>query len=436
MKENIKNLENVNSIKEISGVDSVDIFDNKFKKYIILSMVYLSISILFLYEFLYLFYSNVNFSVFMFIVIVIIFFIFIIYFMKAISIYTENRSLILGKKASKIKTEIPDKKKSFMNNFLYLMEEFPYEDRYTGNKRTIIKYMGWAVLLWLFFTSITIRVYIEFLTGSIPLIFLIHDFGFYGFAFMGGTVIMYYFSGKDLSKVIKAGLIGFSIIIQIPTAVDYYIYGTSMSMRLNYYGFVQWEDLIKAFTTCLMDSKIQSYACKLGHPVMFILLMGLVGMYVFTNNNKIENGVRNDIYISFIKTFLAVVSVYIFLQITGVFEPMLEVMLNQIYSFLYLTGIYSTSPHPNYILLSIYFYFFMVFLLIWMKIHIEEMEKNRKRKSVKIKSMGDFEYLDDYLKWLNEVEEKYKSKYALKLNILLMGILGFTIFLILMVPPS
>ncbi|MHA1252911.1 MAG: hypothetical protein ACTSRP_23185, partial [Candidatus Helarchaeota archaeon] len=76
-----------------------------------------------------------------------------------------------------------------------------------------------------------------------------------------------------------------------------------------------------------------------------------------------------------------------------------------------------------------------VYFLIWVKIHKEEMEKNKLRKNVKKKSISEFEYLDEYLIWIEETEKKYKSIYALKLNILIVSYLILSITFLIIIPP-
>ncbi|MHA1252570.1 MAG: hypothetical protein ACTSRP_21470 [Candidatus Helarchaeota archaeon] len=63
------------------------------------------------------------------------------------------------------------------------------------------------------------------------------------------------------------------------------------------------------------------------------------------------------------------------------------------------------------------------------------MEKNKLRKNVKKKSISEFEYLDEYLVWIEETEKKYKSKYALKLNILIVSYLILSIIFLIIIPP-
>jgi len=432
------------------------LFSSQLKKYIILSIIYLTLSFVLVYNFLYMFYALEDFSIFLFLIILVLFGLFIFYIMKAFEEYLNNKRILkedlekinekmketpeneVEKNTKKENKNTPQKnirKKSFMNSFLSILENFPYENRFSGSRRIIIKYLGWFVLIYFFIVSVIIRIHIEFLSSSVALIFIIHDLCYYGFAFAGGTLIMHYFSDAKLSKVIKAGLMGFAIIIQVPTAVDYSIYGTSESMRVAHYGFVEWSDFLKAFNSFLLDPKIQSYACLLGHPVMFLFLIILVGLYVFTNNYTPEGKESTGISISLIKTFLSVISLYIFLQLSGVIEPMIKKIFTQIYTFLYLFNIYTSMPHPNYILISVYFFVFVVYFLIWVKIHKEEMEKNKLRKNVKKKSISEFEYLDEYLSWIEETEKKYKSKYALKLNILIVSYLILSIIFLIIIPP-
>ncbi|MHA1694975.1 MAG: hypothetical protein ACTSUG_06930, partial [Candidatus Helarchaeota archaeon] len=300
------------------------IFNDLFKKYFFSSMIYLVISIFFVYYFLFLFYSSPNPSVFIFFIILIIFGLFIIYFMKSLAIYTKNKKDMIKQSLKSNNDNL-----SFMTKIISLLEEFPYENRFSGKRKVIIRYLGWALLIYIFFVSIYIRVHLEFLSKNILLIYLVHGFGYYSFAFIGGTLIMYYFSGNKLTKVIKAGLLGFSIIIQIPTSVDYFLFGTSEAL-ISHYRFIEWNDLLKSFNSFLLDPKIQSYACFIGHPIMFFFLLILVGMYVFMGNYTLKNNDKSELFISLIKTFLALVCTYIFLQITAVFEPMMEILLSQI----------------------------------------------------------------------------------------------------------
>ncbi|MHA1694110.1 MAG: hypothetical protein ACTSUG_02535, partial [Candidatus Helarchaeota archaeon] len=141
-----------------------------------------------------------------------------------------------------------------------------------------------------------------------------------------------------------------------------------------------------------------------------------------------------ELFISLIKTFLALVCTYIFLQITAVFEPMMEILLSQIYTWLYLIGFYSILPSPNSLKFSIYFYFFTMYVIIWLKIYLDEINKKKYKEKLKNKTIGDFEYLDDYLNWLKEIDKKYESKYAKKLNIFILFMVFFSVFLLMVFP--
>jgi hypothetical protein len=308
-----------------------------------------------------------------------------------------------------------------------LLEDFPYENRFKGKRKIIIKYLGWGVLIYFFLVGGVIRNILEI---QLPLNLGVHVYalGYYIFVFGIGCILMYIFTNWDISKIIKVLLIGIPVMIQIPILVDYLMLG--FREPLSYAPTILWSDFIKSFLSFFLDPKILSYATHLGHPVMFFFLMILNGMYIFSRNYYVfnNNKSRSEMSVIVFKTFLGSIFFYLFLQISAAIYDIIYITLD----FFFLHRIYVI-----YVLVYINVLYFSPFLVVWLKIHINETKKARKKLFLlKNTPASNFTYLTEYIEWLNNLDRRYKSKYPLKLNILILSYLIFQVFLILILVPG
>ena len=408
----LKNDKEQIKLKELNS----QVFDNRFKNSILYSLIFLIFNIYLVFQFTFLFYTNTNFSLIIFYLSISCFTLFIVFFMKAISIYESNKNKVFGKKVYKTQS-------NFFHRFLSLLEEFPYAKNYTGKRKYIINTLGWGILIYFFIVGCLMRNMFELQS---PLSIGEHFFGiaYYVFVFALGCLMTYYFTKYNLSKIIKLLLFAFPIMIQIPIIVDYLMLGFD---TLPAYAIsTRWEDIIIAFNSFLLAPELQAYLCHLGHPMMFLVLLILNGMYIFTRNYYPSNGNRSELSISIFKTALAIIAFYIFFQISAAIYELTYMTLdffylnrNRIYSDIYTILLYSS-----------------VFLLGWLKIHLEESKKSKyKKKLLMITPASNFLTLTDYIEWLNKTEKKYKSRYTLKLGILFILYLVFHIFFALVIVP-
>ncbi|MHA1251733.1 MAG: hypothetical protein ACTSRP_17215 [Candidatus Helarchaeota archaeon] len=249
-----------------------------------------------------------------------------------------------------------------INKLFSKLEQFPFNKIYNKNKRFILSIVCWITYLYWFFVGVYIRTSIEFLQSTINLAYFISLFGFYGFILALGSMCTFFFTDSEISNIYKIILVAIPIFLQIPIIIDYSMIQVSTYMR---YSYVAWEDFLLSFTTFYLHPKIQSYAVHLGHPIMFISIMGFSSLFILYQNLYSKKHFQ-DKFIILIKLILYNISMYIIFQISGIYVPFIYKILDLI--------ICSRTRYDS-IIISNSFYFF-IFLYIWLGNYVEFKRKN------------------------------------------------------------
>jgi hypothetical protein len=381
----------------------------KIKIYLLNAILILLINNIFVLIFIFFFYVNNTFSTIPFLISTSLFFTFSLFFLKFTAHFSHLNSYFNEIKTNKIRFNLLDR-------LFRIIEEFPYSDKFYGYKKIILKILGWFIPIYCFLVGIYIRSSLEFMSIVINLPYIISMIGFYGFILATGTICTFFFTKSKISHVYKLLLITVPIILQIPIIIDYLIFGIDNPLN---YSYIEWSDFIIAIQTFFLHYKIQSYAVKLGHPIMFIILIITSSFYSIYRNLYPKRYTQNK-YLIILKILVFNISMYIIFQVSGIFVP---------YIYKLLDNFFVTRLKTDPIIISNCFYFF-IFIAIWLFIYVNE--KNIFKRKINFFKNNFFynrNLKSPYL--IYKIEKNvYYLRYKLKLIILLTLIILYEIIII------
>jgi len=390
---------------------------------IIFFLLLMLISMLFIQNFNINPESDITINLFLFDIF--IFIIFVINFEQLLTKY-ENRFSNIYEPKVKNKT-----KKNiiliFLNKFFGILENFPYVKSRKRAKKYLIEILGWLFIAFVFSFSTYFRVaIIEFSSYPINNTFRQWTiyFGFYIFAFSTGAFIIFLMSKGEPYKIFKLSVFGVSLMIQIPATFDYLLIklGILPSDTLPY-GYIHWEDFLKAFYTMLLHPDLK-YAVGYGYTVMILFLITFTCLYISLKRIeliKIPKFKYNFLFIS-IRTTLNAILMYS------------QVMFSAISAFLVQLIIYNRiNPDLNLLYYSINnLYILPLFLYLIFLVFYNFFNKNKKlhTKNMNITPV-QFELSNDRRSKKNEKIIGFKSKtfeLLLKLSFIITGIIIFEFY--------
>lgn len=354
----------------------------------------------------------------------------IIYISFLISIerllYIKEKNLVRENKSIKAKFHNKnfDKKKrdlSVFSKFFGVIENFPYEDRFTGKKKTIIKYFGWFILIFSFFISVIIKEAVfEFRGAGINIRHWVQYFGFNIFVCLIGCFILFLFSRARLSGVLKLSIVGVAILIQVEVMIDYFFF----PWRLPY-DDILWNDFFKAFSSFLLDPDL-TYSTGVGHPFLMGILILLSFLYIFIKSkDSIHITSRKKWVYILIRGLIGGFNFYLMTIYAGVMLPLCKD---------FLSNFESTGPcfiNLSYSLLFI-IYLSPLFLLILYKIIYDEREKQNLRVNSFKKIMNEINSnINKKINSVEKIKSHYKSKYLIKMLIFIILLIFGIILLFL-----
>ncbi|MHA1231441.1 MAG: hypothetical protein ACTSPQ_12405 [Candidatus Helarchaeota archaeon] len=325
--------------------------------------------------------------------------------------------------------------KNFLEKFFELMEKFPYEYKFKGYKKTLIKYLGWALLIFGFYISVIIKESIfEFQSFNINLRNWVQYFGFNIFVCVVGCIVLYIFSRAKLNGVIKLSIVGVAILIQVEVMVDYFFFPWELP-----YDDILWNHFFKAFFSFLLNPDL-SYATGKGHPVLMLILIILSFSYISVkrlSSLQIQNN-KKYFYI-FLRAAIGSFNFYVMTIYAGVTLKFSEAFLS-----IFITN----SSYFINLAYSMLFliYFSPLYLLILYKIIYDERDKmNRKFNTIytylrnQIISSTNSISINEILspEKIQAIKKEYKPRYFLKLSIFVFLIFmgTFTLFLTIWAYP-
>ena len=368
---------------------------------------------IFIYQFLYIFYICPRNAIIHFLIIFIIFILFIYFFIRALSIYDNYKG-----EPSKFSNN--NKFINSIDKFFSPMEDFPFEKRFRGKRKKFLKIFGWVVIGYTFSIGVLIRIMLEFQKNNVTIPNWVHYFGFFLFIYAMACISTYFVSKINISSIAKFFAFGVALMIQVPIIVDQILIRPPAFP--NGYNFIEWPDFIHAISYFFLGTETK-YAVGWGHLTMTILLMTFSGFYVFYRSYfKPKGNPKRNLISTSIRTFFAVILVYVNIIFSLTSRPIIE-------EFLLLTIRY--LPYPETIIANTFFDFFIFYIFIWLKIHIEESNKNKiKNKILDSIPIHNFISLSNYSIFTKKIDRKYKSRYTLKLAILFISFIILNMILL------
>lgn len=385
---------------------------------LIIFIILMILGIFFMFNFLVDPFSSITIFLFIFATV------FYILLMISIERFLFTKEMGLIKKSefdslSKKKLIEKEPKKNIFKRMFDIIEKFPYEYKFKGYKKIIVKYLGWFILIFVFFISVVIRVTIfELQSFDINLRHWVQYFGFNVFVCFIGCIVLYTFSRANLSGTIKLSVVGVAILIQVVVITDYFFFPWELP-----YDDILWNHFFRAFFSFLLDPKL-SYATGIGHPVLLTILIALSFSYIFIKRsiNLDITGKKKFLYPT-IRSIIGSLNFYVMTIYAMVMFKFSEAFISIFIS--------SSSCFINlaYSMLSL-IYFSPLFIVILYKIIYDERNKNKNKLNAIFKYLTKKNNIN--IKIVNNdviqvIESKYKPRYFIKLTIfsilLLLGII-------------
>lgn len=397
------------SLLEIQDVTNLDL---KIRNYLICAAIFMIIEMILLPIFLSIYDAEPDDAIFIFVVFSLILILFFFFLIKATTTYEKQ------KETSFVTTEFSRVPKT-VNTFLSMMEDFPYEKKLSGGKKTFVKYMGWVVIIVLIIIAILARVGGEFLWRYE--LFSSLDWAIFFtsgiFALAPVTIIIHLFTDEDYFKILKVLSLGFCIVLQVPNIVNFFVFH-QLGIKTNY---VEWEHFLLYLTFYFLHPTT-GYSSGLGNAVMYTMLWGLSSFYVFFRSYyDFDNKKKRSLSIALLKAFMCATVMYFLLAFDmcslNIFKTFLMSALNfpiQLY----------TNPFqffPEYFFIVFSFYLFSLVTMLFLKIRFDEKQLTKKKEteikiSLESKDRGQ-------IKNIIRIEEDYKSNSRLKYTLLFLFVI-------------